>query len=123
MISGEYITIPGLVAGASLAAKQYTPVLLSSTAARTVLSSTVTTRPTIGILMNDPASGEEAEVAVLGVVKAVAGTSTITRGLSLSANTTGVINVTAGKIFAVAIDAPSAKGDLIMIALLGNSIY
>src|SRR3990167_6640890 len=101
MISGEYTTIPGLVAGASLAAKQYTPVLLSSTAARTVLSCTTTTRTCIGIVMNDPASGEEAEVAVLGVVKAVAGTSTITRGLKLSANSTGVINVTAGRVFAI----------------------
>lgn len=123
MINGDYITIPGLVAGASLAAKQYTPVKLSSTAARTVLSATTTAHVVIGVLMNDPASGEEAEVATLGVVKCVAGTSTITRGLSLSCNSTGAVNVTAGKIFGIAIDAPTAVGDLIMVKLQGATGY
>jgi hypothetical protein len=123
MIYGEYVTIPGLVAGASLTAKQYTPVMLSSTAARTVLSHVATTRVCVGILMNDPASGEVAEVAALGVAKCVAGTATLTRGASLSSNSTGAVPATAGKIWGIAIDAAVTKGDLISVLLVGPSIY
>src|SRR3990167_8149536 len=115
-ISGDVIKIPGLVAGASLTAKQWTPVLMSSTASRTVLSCTVTTRNCIGILMNNPASGQEAEVAGLGLVKAVAGTATLLRGARLTCNSTGVIPTTTDNqfAFAVAVDAAATKGDLIL---------
>lgn len=124
-ISGDVLKIPGLVAGASLTTKQWTPVLISSTAARTVLSCTVTTRHTIGILMNNPASGQEAEVAGLGFVKAVAGTATLTRGARLSCNSTGVIPTTTDNMFAfaTAIDAAATKGDLILINITGPSRY
>jgi hypothetical protein len=124
-VFGEYTALPGVVAGASLTTKQFTPVLMSSTAARTVLSCTVTTRNVVGILMNNPASGEPADVAILGNVKAVAGTATLLRGARLTCNSTGVIPSTTDNqfVFAQAIDAAVAKGDLIMINVLGPSRY
>lgn len=121
-LSGDYITLPGLKASATLAAKQYTPVKLASTAGE-VISATATTDLIIGIVQNDPAAGEAAEVAALGVCKAVAGTSTITRGEALSANSTGVIDAVAGKVIGVALNAPSAKGNIISVLLTGLRPY
>ena len=121
-ISGEYISLPGLVANATLAAKQYTPVRLASTANQ-IITATATTDLIIGVVQNDPAAGEAAVVAALGVCKAVAGTSTITKGDSLSANSTGVIDVTAGNVIGVALTAPTAKGDIITVLLSGLRPY
>lgn len=122
-IHGEYVTLPGLKAGASLASKQYTPVKLSSTAADTVLSATTTAHIVVGIVMNNPASGDAAEVAALGVAKAIAGTSNLARGESLSCNSTGVVDVTAGKVFGVALEASSAIGDIVTVLLTGPRPY
>ncbi len=121
-VFGEYISLPGLKATATLAAKQYTPVKLASTA-NEVVSATATTDLIIGIVQNDPAAGEAADVASLGVCKAVAGTSTITKGETLSANSTGVIDVTAGKVIGVALTAPAAAGNIITVLLTGLRPY
>lgn len=124
-ISGQYLTIPGLVAGVDLSAWQFCPVKLSSTATRTVVKATATTDLMIGILMNDPTSGKEALVAGVGFVKAKAGTSTITRGARLSANSTGVIGSTTDNVksVGVAMDASAAVGDLIMVHVQGQTRY
>ena len=122
-MNGQYLSIPGMKAGASFASKQYTPVKLSSTAADTVLQATTTAMWAVGIIQNDPASGESAEVACLGISRAVAGTSTITRGTTLSYNSTGVVNVTAGKVFALALQAAGAVGDLIWVQIIGARPY
>ena len=66
-IEGPQITIPGLVAGASLTAKQYYFVKLS--AANTVIVCSATTDVPIGVLQNAPASGAAATVCVQGVTK------------------------------------------------------
>lgn len=121
-VSGEYMTLPGLVATSSLAAKQYTPVKLASTAGQ-VIAATATTDLIIGILQNDPAAGEAAEVAALGIAKAVAGTSTVTKGAALSANSTGVIGAVAGKVIGIALEAPTAKGDIIQVLVTGLRVY
>jgi hypothetical protein len=66
-VEGIQQCIPGLVAGADLSAKQYYFVKLS--AAFTVdVCSAVTDIP-IGVLQNDPISGEEARVCAFGLSK------------------------------------------------------
>ena len=118
----DYIRLTGLTATATLAAKQWTPVRLASTAGQVIVA-TATTHLIIGIVQNDPAAGEAADVCAIGECYAIAGTSTITPGLSLSANSTGVVNVTAGKIVGKALQASAAKGDKIKILATGGSIY
>lgn len=64
---GAQIMIPGLKASADLSGKQYYAVKLSGAGTVDVCSA-VTDKP-IGILQNDPASGDAAAVCGLGVTK------------------------------------------------------
>ena len=86
-MADNYKSIPGLKASGTVT--QYKGVKLSTAADRTVLAMTNANaeRP-IGILQNDPASGEAADVAYEGVVKAEYG-GTITRGDTLAFNNAG----------------------------------
>jgi hypothetical protein len=62
-----------LVAGADLSAKQYYFVKIN-TSGEAVLCAAATDKP-IGVLQNDPASGEEAVITVVGGSKVVASAS------------------------------------------------
>jgi hypothetical protein len=64
------VTIGTLTAGADLSAKQYHFVVLAS--ATTVNVATAITNAPIGILQNNPTSGQQAIVAISGVSKVVA---------------------------------------------------
>ena len=64
------VTIGTLTAGADLSAKQYHFVVLAS--ASTVNVATAITNAPIGILQNNPESGQQAIVAISGVSKVVA---------------------------------------------------
>jgi len=66
-VEGIQVRIPGLIAGADLSAKQFYAVKLS--AAFTVVACAATTDIPIGILQNDPTSGQEATVCCFGVTK------------------------------------------------------
>lgn len=101
---GEYHSIPGLVAGADLSAKQYLAVKMASTAGQVIVCAATTDVP-LGILQNDPVAGEPAEVAYCGVVKAKFAAS-VTAGKLATINTTGQIAGTSvisksciGKVF------------------------
>lgn len=67
------LTIPGLVAGADLTAKQYTAVKLTESG--TVDAVSAVTDKVIGVLQNAPDTGEAAEVMVSGVTRWKAGGS------------------------------------------------
>ena len=85
----QQIKLPGLVAGESMTTKQYYAVQHSTAADRTVLLITnANAQRPIGILQNDPGSGEPAEVVVLGMAKAIYGGS-ITRGDKLACGNDG----------------------------------
>ena len=86
-------SIPGLVAGADLSDYQYYLVKLNSTAQQVVRCDAVTDIP-IGILQNDPESGEAAEVMALGVSKLKLGT-TITKSQLIGTDTSGAAAVKA----------------------------
>lgn len=88
-VTANLITLPGLVAGADLSAAQYLFVKFASTAAQ-VKPVAASTDAAFGVLQNDPKSGEEAEVAIGGLAKVVAGTSVgWTAGGAVGWNTTG----------------------------------
>ena len=106
-------------AGADLSAKQYTFVKISGTG---VISVAAATDAPIGVLLNDPASGETAAVAVSGIVKLVA-SAAITAGATIGTTATGTaVTLAAGTdttkyIVGRAITAAGAAGDIITVAV------
>lgn len=106
-------------AGADLSAKQNTFVKLSGT---TVISAAAATDLPIGVLVNDPASGETAAVAVSGIVKLKA-SAAISVGALVGTTSTGLgVSLTAGTdttkyILGRAITAAGAAGDIITVAV------
>lgn len=123
--STNYRTLPGLVAGADLSAKQFHIVKLASTAGQVVLNGTsVFSANFCGILMNKPASGEEAEVAIDGVCKMIVATSTIVAGDGIGCNTTSkgtdAGTTDNGPRIAKAIEASAAANDIITVMLYGG---
>jgi len=85
--------ILSLPAGADLSSSQYHFVKLSGTGV--IIVAAATDAP-IGILMNDPASGETAAIAVSGVVK-VKSSGTIALGALVGTTATGTaVSLTAG---------------------------
>lgn len=95
---GEFVSPPGLITAGDLSASQYKAVRFSTTAADTVIVVSATTQAAIGFLQDAPdASGEAATVAVSGVAIAIAGTSTITQGATLSLDASARV-ITGGAI-------------------------
>jgi len=115
--------LPGLVAGSSLAAKQFYVVKAASTAGE-VVPVTATTDQAAGVIQNDPADTEHASVAAIGVAKVLSGTSNITFGSLVGFNTTGQAVVRSGDnsmIIGQALEASSASGDIVTVLLTGPS--
>jgi hypothetical protein len=106
-------------AGADLSAKQYTFVKISGTG---VIAAAAATDIPVGVLLNDPASGETAAVAVSGVVK-VKASAAITAGALFGTTSTGTaVTLAAGTdttkfILGRAITAAGAAGDIITAAI------
>lgn len=122
--TGEHLRIPGLLAGADLDAKQYYPVRLAATTAKTVLVAAAATAALIGILQNDPKSGEAASVVCSGLTKSVAG-GAIAPGDMITVNSTGqcVATTTANnKVIGKAVTAATTAGDLFEL-IVGLSNY
>lgn len=118
--------ITGKVAGAALTTKQYNVVKEHSTAGQTNVVTAITDAA-YGILLNDPASGEEAQICGLGVCKAMIGTSVgVTAGVILGFNTTARLVPTTTDnrlVFATALEAGSADGDVIKVLVTGLKRY
>lgn len=106
-------------AGANLSALQYTFVKMSGT---TVVAAAAATDIPIGVLLNDPTSGEVAAVAVSGVVKLKA-SAAITAGVLVGTTAAGrAVTLLAGTddtkfILGRAITAAGANGDIITVAI------
>jgi hypothetical protein len=120
--SSNYITLPGLTASATLAAKQYYVVKMASTAKQVIVGAAATDA-VIGVVQNDPAAGEEALVAIAGACKAAAEAS-VSAGDFVASSTTGRVKTTTtgnDDYVGKAIEASSAAGDIITIILaIGN---
>jgi hypothetical protein len=123
--SGEYITIPGLVASTTFASKQFYAAKFASTANQ-VIPVTGITDACIGVVQNDPAVGEAAEVAALGVAKAAVEAS-VSAGNHLGLSTTGRLRATSADNtaeIAIALEgASTSAGDIIKVLLKGLGRY
>lgn len=121
--TGEHLRIPGLVAGEDLNTKQYHIVRLAATTAKSVLVAGAGTVAVIGILQNDPKSGEAASVVCAGLTRSIAG-GAINPGDMVTANSTGqcVATTTANnKVVGKAVTATTTAGDHFeLIVGLGN---
>lgn len=85
--SQETLKIPGLLAGAALTAAQYKWMKLASTAGEVIVAAAKTDL-LIGVLQNNPADGQPADVLAVGVSKVLSGGS-VTLGVLQTANSTG----------------------------------
>jgi hypothetical protein len=104
------------VAGADLSSKQYLFVKLN-TSGQAVICDGATDSP-IGVLQNDPASGEEAQVLVVGGTKLVAGAAInpgvkIGTGSNAKADTKVAGTDTTEYTVGVVLLGSSADGDII----------
>lgn len=113
--------IPGLVAGLTLAAKQYHVVKFASTAGA-VVSVTASTDVAIGIVQNDPTAGQPALIAGPGdIAIAVAGQADLAAGELLGYNSTGQVDDQKNDKIAQALQASTAVGDYVQVLVLGLS--
>jgi len=122
---GNYFTIPGVVATATFAAKQYYIVKASSTAGEVKVADTKASDHILGIIQNDAIAAQEAEVACVGVCKAAAETS-VAYGDALTTSSTGRVKATTvdgDQIVGIALEASSAAGDIISVLLSLYKFY
>lgn len=133
-VEANVVTLPGLKASTNLGSNQYWFVKMAGTAGQVKLVS-ATTDDAIGPLQNDPAAGQEAEVAVSGFARVAAGTSVgwnngvwvgwNTTGLAvpLAANGTNDNRRVGGKFYKMGDQASSvAIGQIISIQLFGGAV-
>lgn len=114
--------IPGLKAGAS-ALTQYRVVKFSAATADCVINVTATTDVAIGIVQDDPAAGMPALVQNGGIAVAIAGVNDLAAGENVGFNTTGQVvdHATDNRLsLGRALDASTAVGDLVRVALYGG---
>lgn len=103
-----------LKAGADLSAKQYRFVKISTAADDTVLSAAAATDTLVGVLQNDPTSGQAASFRTVGISKIVLGAGGATRGDRLTSDANGKAVTAAGAqvVGAIALQTGVA-GDII----------
>ena len=122
---GRYDVIPGLVATGDLSSSQYKIVIASSTAGAVKVGATAASDPILGVLMNDPTSGQAAEVACNGIAKVQAELS-VTFGADVTVSSTGRAKATTtdgDKVLGKALAASAAAGDLIPVLIHIGSHY
>jgi hypothetical protein len=123
-LGGMHTSLAGLTAAGTLATSQYKIVKFASTAGQVIVGALATDN-LIGVLMNDPADGEAADIAVLGIAKVQAEASQ-SAGAWVTSSTTGRAKVTStgnddvvGKLLEASTDA----GDIVAILLTGPSNF
>ena len=122
---GSYTTIPGVVATATFASKQYYVVKASSTAGEVKVADTAASDHVLGIIQNDAAAAQEAEVACAGVAKAAAEAS-VAYGDALTTSSTGRVKTTTtdgDQIVGIALAASSSAGDVIPVLISLYKFY
>lgn len=122
--SGFGFDLP-MSASGDLSAKQYYFMAPASTAKR-VLTATGASGPApIGVLQNDPTSGEEATVRILGSTKVQADAATaIGYGDFITSGSDGRAVVTTGSAFhGMALEALASGSAIIEVLLLPHGAY
>lgn len=118
MSAKDYKVIPGLLAGANLSASQYKVVMFASTAGEVVAADGPDNGMIAGLLQNDPADGETAEVAYSGIAMGICESTAIVFGNVVASNATGELQIVPNdeaKILGHALETSSAVGDIIKV--------
>lgn len=122
---GNYETVPGLTAGQTQASNQYKLVKIASTGGQVIVGTSATSK-ILGVLQNSPLAGQAAEVAFLGVCKALAEAS-VAFGDQLKCSTTGRVKTTTNagdRVVGVSLGtASTSAGDIIPVLLCGLINY
>lgn len=122
--AGKYWSVPGVVATGDLSSYQYYVVKHASTAGACKVATTAATDTLLGILQNDPTSGQAAEVAFLGIAKAAAEAS-VTAGSAVTCSSTGRVKTTTtdlDQIIGFAAAASSSAGDIIPVIVVRGTL-
>ena len=120
---GDSLKVTGFVATGDLSTKQFQPVKPGSTAG-TVKVAVAVSDKAIGILMNDPTSGQAAEVIVLGNAKAKCAVNSTVGGF-LTPNSTGYLKPAAtanDRIVAIALEACAVAGNIHPVFVLPSNL-
>lgn len=120
---GDSLKVTGFVATGDLSAKQYQPVKPGSTAG-TVKVAVLGTDKAVGILMNDPTSGQAAEIVTVGNAKAKCAVNSTVGGF-LTANTTGYLKPASSandRILAIALEACTVAGNIHPVFVLPSNL-
>jgi hypothetical protein len=123
-LGGMHTSLAGLLAGADLSSSQYKIVKFASTAGEVIVGALATDN-LIGVLMNDPADGEAADIAVLGIAKVQCEASQ-NAGAWVTSSTTGRAKVTStgnDDVIGKLLEASSDAGDIAAILLTGPSNF
>ena len=118
MSANDYKVIPGLLAGSNLSTKQYHVVIFASTAGEVVISAGPDDGMIAGLLQNDPADGEAAEVAYSGIAMGITESTAIVFGNVVASNATGELQIVPNdeaKVLGHALETSSAVGDIIKV--------
>ena len=124
-MSENRLQVTGLVAGGDLSAQQYKVVKFASTAGAVVVV-TATTDAAIGVLQNDPTTGQAAEIVGFGEAIALAGVNDLNAGELVGFNTTGrVVDHTTDnrRIIGQTLQPSTGIGDEVLVFLSGLSRY
>lgn len=105
--TGRYIA-ESFVAGADLSAKQFHFVVMNTTDRTVVAAGNAAAAD--GVLLNDPASGQAATVAVFGRVRVLCGTGGLTAGalVGVDADGAAVVAATSDIVVGKCVDAAAA---------------
>ena len=117
-VFGRYDSLIGVKASATFASKQYYVCKAASTA-RQVKPAASNTGVLIGVVQNDPAALEVADVAISGIAKAAAETG-ISWGSPLTVSSTGRVklcNTNGQTVVGYALEASSTAGDIIGVMI------
>lgn len=116
-VGGEYFSITKL-ATATLATSQFKIVKPSTTAGECKVGAAATDS-IIGVVQNNPAAGEPAKIAVVGVCKVQAEAS-VAAGDHVACSTTARAKTTTtanNHVLGIALEASTTAGDIIKVAL------
>ena len=118
MSAKGYLSIPGMLAGASFASAQWKVAKFASTAGEVVIADHPDDMMNCGLMQNDPADGESADVAYSGIAYGICESTAITFGNPVSSNTTGELQITPNDeaiVIGHALETSSAVGDVIKV--------
>jgi len=114
---GPSWSVPGLVAGADLSGTGNQYRFVQVTAARTVTRESNAGARSIGVLYNNPAQGEAADVRFAGVVQVEAG-GAVAAGANIATDNVGRgVTASSNVVLGKAITAASEAGEYITIVL------